>query len=355
MSKFNINDAVFGSGEYYGFNEKQITLPYLSTGCVFNVTVNGTAISIPYSTSLSNTLSLIKTALLAVVGVGGVVTNGTNPVVISILSNVDGAVLEVENLALVCNGNSICCADINEVSPLKEKACLNVCESNTTPIDFTPVVDAIKEKKDYELVVLCDVATGNPVIQTYTFDDSGLLVQTNINPDGSLFLGSVGKCPNKNYGITSKDWFCVNGTETVSREDIVDFETNTTVGILWRDINGDVVSAPANGTFTVGVCSVSYNKIVNGEVTFLPQGGAIATTFNGNSVSDVMVTNLTPNIIEIKYSTLFPVSGNSLFYCASGQTVHINTNDINDLIQEITITDILSIGAGNIIINATRI
>lgn len=140
------------------------------------------------------------------------------------------------------------------------------CECNDCPPpapDYTPIIDAIKDKKDYELLVLCDVVTGNPVIQTYTFDDTGLLVQANYNVDGTPFAGTIGKCPNKNYGITSKQWFCITATQqTVSREDIVDFETNTTVGILWRDIDGVIVTAPASGTFTVGVCSVIEDEVI---------------------------------------------------------------------------------------------
>lgn len=303
MSKFNINDAVFGSGEYYGFNEKQITLPYLSPGCVFSVTVNGTSISIPYSISLNNTLSLIKSALLAVSGVGNVFTNSTNPVVISVLSNIDGVILDITNLSLVCNGNPIHCIDISEISPLKEKACISLCQPLEVAIDLDPLIDAIKEKKDYELVVLCDVATGNPVIQTYTFDDSGLLVQTNINPDGSLFLGAVGKCPNKNYGITSKAWFCINNTETASREDIVDFETNTTVGVLWRDITGSVIPVPLSGTYTIGACELKRIFISDQNLP-ITDSTPLQLTIPVNA----NLAEIQPQGCDVRYRFLLPVT-----------------------------------------------
>lgn len=303
MSKFNINDAVFGSGEYYGFNEKSITLPYLSSGCTFSVTVNGVSVSVAYSTSLSNTLSLIKTALLAVSGVSDVVINGISPITISILSSVDGAILEITDTSLVCNGNPIYCVDVIEVSPLKEKACINICEPIEATIDLAPLVDAIKEKKDYELVVLCDAATGNPVIQTYTFDDSGLLVQTNINPDGSLFLGTVGKCPNKNYGITSKQWFCLSGIDTISREDIVDFETNTTVGVLWRDMSGAILPAPTIGTYTIGVCSLERIFISDDEIAIND-----ATPIQLAVPANANLAEIQPQGCDVRYRFLLPVT-----------------------------------------------
>ena len=350
MSKFNINDAVFGSGVYYGFNEKSITLPYLSNGCIFSVEINGITVSVAYSISLSNTLGLIKTAILSIPDISSVHINGISPITISILSGVDGQFLSVENLSLICNGSPVYCIDVNEISPLKEKACLSTCAE--APIDFSPLIDAIKEKKDYEPILLCDETTGNPVVVTYSYDDNGYLAFTQQNIDGTPFLGNAVKCDDITYDREIID-ICVNGVQWTK---VLVFDASLPTGVLatiFIDNNNAVQPAPIS--YTLGICEVAYEKVINGEVIFLPQSGTVSSTFNGNQVSDVMVTNLTPNTIEIKYTPSFATLGNNLFYCASGQTVHINTKDVTDLISEINITDISSIGDGNVIINAIRI
>jgi hypothetical protein len=245
-----------------------------------------------------------------------------------------------------------------DIERIKASLCCLSASSNTTSDPCCPETNSVlsnillelqKQKYDFEL--LC-ASTDSRIIVSKFNKETGIQELTEL--DGSAIVdGATGvNCKDASYDreIIS---ICVNGEQWTKILIFNSLFPSTIEAIIFLDSFDNIQPAPV--TYSHGMCPVVYDKIVNGEVTFLPQGGAIATTFNGNPVSDVMVTNLTPNIIEIKYSTLFPVSGNSLFYCASGQTVHINTNDVNDLIQEITITDVLSIGDGNIIINATRI
>lgn len=173
------------------------------------------------------------------------------------------------------------------------KVVSSIC--NTADIT-TPIVDAINKKKDFEPLVLCDISNGEPVIVTYEYDDTGLLVFTQQNPDGTPFLGTPGKCPSKNYGITSKEWFCLTATQTnITREDIVDLDTSTPIASLWRDEIGTVIPAPTAGTFTVGVCTL--------PIACLP---TISEAF-GNDLSTLLPSNnfsiQKPTCCKIKITT----------------------------------------------------
>lgn len=128
--------------------------------------------------------------------------------------------------------------------------------SNVVLCELPQILDAINKKKDFEPLVLCDITNGNPIIVTYTFDDSGELSIEKKDIDGNIFTGQIGKCPTKNYGITSKEWFCINGTDNIAREDIVNLDDNSPIASLWRDMAGNIIPAPAIGTYTAGICNI---------------------------------------------------------------------------------------------------
>lgn len=203
---------------------------------------------------------------------------------------------------------------------------------NTTLTDLNDnhleLIQTIKDKKDFELIIMCDEATGNPIVVKYSFDDTGELTVTKTDAVTELpFTGTLSKCPNKNYGITSKEWFCLNGTDKITREDIVDFDTNTTVTSIWRDITGAVITTPVTGTYVQGPCDIQEltsvelferfytpaQPFINGnfadpstttQTAWTQISGTELWTFSGG-VATVPILSGAPNYPTLAHSTYF--------------------------------------------------
>jgi hypothetical protein len=108
------------------------------------------------------------------------------------------------------------------------------------------------------------------------------------------------------------------------------------------------------GKFNNTCCSTENKKVIQGELLIVPQGGNLTYNFNNEEVSDVMITNLSSNVLKIEYTTLFSATGNKINYCAYGQTITLNTKDKTDLITEIIIGDTTNLEESKVIVNASR-
>lgn len=244
-----------------------------------------------------------------------------------------------------------------DISDIKRLLC---CNSSATPDPCCPETNIILndillelQKKKYDFEILC-ASTDNRLIVSKFDKELGTSVLTEL--DGTPVLdGATGvKCTNLAFD-KEQQLVCVNGVQWVKTY-IYDVSLNIPelVSVFFIDENDVIQPQPTD--YTYGTCeAIQYPKVVNGELLTLVPGGTDFTDFNANEVSDIMVTNLTNGIISILYTTLFAATGNKIFYCASGQTVHINTNDSSDLISRIDINDISNVGGGSVIVNATRI
>lgn len=112
---------------------------------------------------------------------------------------------------------------------------------------------------EFDPILLCDEATGLPVIAIVTYSETGIPTTALYNLDGSAFTGTPAKCSSDDLEL-SKNPFCIDGVDFV-RVDVVDPE-NTTAPVsssFWQDITGAVVGDPTIGATEVkaGTCSIS--------------------------------------------------------------------------------------------------
>ena len=175
--------------------------------------------------------------------------------------------------------------------------------------------------KDYEIFIACDSITKNPVIISYAYDSTGTLLILQTNVDGTPFIGTVTKCIDKDYELSTKEWFCLNNTDTISRVDIFIDGVNQNTPI-WQDITGATISAPTVGTYTVGVCNINTLK------TLTPD--AYGSIHADNDILGV-TTSLTP-FAENNAINNYDVSNPGDLNRKYNQTVKI-VSDYEDIIR----------------------
>lgn len=129
--------------------------------------------------------------------------------------------------------------------------------------DPTPVVMVCdKPKFDREFAILCAPDGTKVITQNVTPEDAVLGTPPVIEAwtlAGTAYTGDIAlltDCGAEKVDVTAAQWFCASGTP-ISRTDFWDvFSTpRALLGSMWQDSAGNIVPAPAAGTFVVGDCS----------------------------------------------------------------------------------------------------
>lgn len=120
--------------------------------------------------------------------------------------------------------------------------------------------------KDYEPVIGYNPTTGELVISTYGYNADGTFTISNTNPDGTPYTGPTPIRGEKDFELSTKEWFCVNNTDSVSRVDI--FIDGILTSSIWQSLDGTIIPAPTSGNYTPGICNTSIQSYPLRDVTF---------------------------------------------------------------------------------------
>jgi hypothetical protein len=115
---------------------------------------------------------------------------------------------------------------------------------------------------DREFAVLCAPDGTKVAVQNITPVDAPLGTAPTFEAwtlAGTAYIGDIAllsDCGAEKIDVTAAQWFCANGTP-ISRTDFWDVFSapQALLGSMWQDAAGNIVPAPAAGTFVVGDCS----------------------------------------------------------------------------------------------------
>lgn len=131
----DVKDMSLGTGTYYGFQEKQIDIPFMEAGDRFSAIINGFSLNIPYFTDLITTIDGIALAIKSAPDIRDTFTSTpsvsygytiNSPVPIRIQSDVDGQEITILNPIITKADTSVIPLNVSIVSPLKEYSYLPV-------------------------------------------------------------------------------------------------------------------------------------------------------------------------------------------------------------------------------------
>ena len=322
-------EIVVGTGTYIGYNEQEITLPELEAGCVFSATINGVSISIPFNSTHNQTMLDIASAISGVTNIGHVdldglspnetIANHVLPLVykrIRYTSSVNGALISISNVSLVCGGSNIQVCVNPKVGNLREIGAINVisnppinqpvdggsvdiqeCCNNTVELSrgdsCTNPLFVKNCSPDIEKTILCDVG-GDKILVEISYVDGVRqpIVYWNINTN-SAYTGNPATdlvvCPDIELESDGLPYCLTSTNETVIGYTVKQNGEPTGV-VYWTNIEGATIPAPATGTYTFGACTINQIR------TFLADDLL--------SVDDVTQVTLTPptgaNLAEIQ-------------------------------------------------------
>jgi hypothetical protein len=119
-----------------------------------------------------------------------------------------------------------------------------------------------KPERDRPFKLRCTPAGGTVLMRDVSEDTAPIGTPPQLeywNLDQTLYTGDVSQltdCGAEKVDVTAAQWFCASGTP-ISRTDFWDvFSTpRALLGSMWQDAAGNIVPAPAAGTFVVGDCS----------------------------------------------------------------------------------------------------
>ena len=155
---------------------------------------------------------------------------------------------------------------------------------------------------EYDPILLCDAATGNPVIATIGFDETGAFTSTLHNIDGSAFTGAAVKCDSNDLELNNVP-ICVDGVQ-FNRIDIVDPSTTpaSVSGSIWQDITGAVVADPTPTATEVkqGVCQNNCLQPVGVCKCYGDDSASSAEYINPDNNTDISFSH---NSTTIKWET----------------------------------------------------
>ena len=120
--------------------------------------------------------------------------------------------------------------------------------------------------KDYETNIAYNPLTNELVIVSFMYDAAGVLTVVNTNVDGTPYTGPAPVRGPKDYELSTKEWFCVNNTTTVSRVDI--FVDGVFTSSFWQSLAGVVIAAPTAGTYTPGACVAKTQSVPLRDITY---------------------------------------------------------------------------------------
>jgi hypothetical protein len=115
---------------------------------------------------------------------------------------------------------------------------------------------------DREFAILCAPDGTKVAVQNVTPVDAPLGTAPTFEAwtlDSTAYTGAIAaltNCGSEKIDVTATQWFCANNAP-ISRTDFWDvFSTpKALIGSLWQDAAGDIVPAPAAGTYTQGECA----------------------------------------------------------------------------------------------------
>ena len=218
------------------------------------------------------------------------------------------------------------------------------------PNQIGEIVTAIEEKRDYEPMVFCDELTGNPVILTFTYDNSGFLEITLQNPDGTPFVGNIVRCPGGvDYDLSQVFFFCDSSDQTtVIRRDI--FQDGVFVSSVWTDLVGSVIPAPDPGDLVAGACSVSPVELpMSFDFESLTVGIASDTdVIFSFAAPSVQIVNMSSTILQATFTSTAGVEGTQAI--APYGVYDVRVDDSQPLITQVNIENVGSASA-DVIVN----
>ena len=204
--------------------------------------------------------------------------------------------------------------------------------------------NASASNNDYEIFMACDTVTGDPVIVSYAFDNTGVLTITYTTINGTPFIGTVEKCPSIDYELTNFQWFCHNTIGQISRTDLyIDGVFNS---YIWQDITGNIITPPVVGDYFVGLCNtqtlnqLTCNDVINNTPGSLTQSYSSTTRIiaDDTNVFRTAYCNTTSELIKGCYiDTANPGFTFDGYYLILKDSLG---NILNTLVYDNTITQI---------------